>query len=329
MAKLNLTFACSEYDHVTDLLTGAVTVDGIDLNCLTLSTEELFFRTTRFQDFDIAEMSFARYVAMLASGDDSLVGLPVFPSRMFRQSAIFVRSDSAAASTQDLNGGRIGIPEWAQTAGVYVRGWLSEDEGVDLKSVDWFQGGVNDAGREETFTQNIAADFNITRIKDKSLTDMLLARELDAMIAAHPPAIYENGDDRIQPLVANSSKVEEEWFRKTGIYPIMHLVVLKRAVYESAPWVARNLYTAFEQARVNSLARLKTLNASRIALPWAHDAVSRAANVFGDDWFPYGLEENRASLDAFIRYAHAQGLCASGISTEDLFPERVLQGFRV
>ncbi len=329
MSELKITLACSEYDHVVDLLTGAVRVKGVDLNCLTLTTEELFFRTTRFQDFDVAEMSFARYVAMLASGNDSLVGLPVFPSRMFRQSAVFVQADSTIASPADLDGARIGVPEWAQTAGVYVRGWLSEDEGVDLKSVDWFQGGVNDAGREETFTQEIARDFKITRVKDRSLTDMLLAGDLDALIAAPPPAIVEQGDTRIRPLINDSSQVEEAWFNKTGIYPIMHLIVLKREIYESEPWVARNLYTAFESARINSLERLRTRNASRIALPWAHDAIARAERVFGHDWFPYGVEANRPSLDAFVRYAASQGLCAAPVTVGDLFPERVLQSHRV
>jgi len=253
----------SEYDHITDLVTGAVRVDGISLNYQQLTTEEIFFRTTRFQDFDIAEMSFARFVAMLAAGDDRLVGLPIFPSRMFRHSAIFVRGDSEIRTPSELSGTRIGIPEWAQTAGVYVRGWLAEDEGVDLKATRWFQGGVNQAGREETFTQGIADGFDITRVKDRSLSDLLLDGDIDAMIAAHPPALFESGDSRIRGLVANSSAAEELWYQKTGIFPIMHLIVLKRSVYESAPWVARNLFVAFEKARLNSLARLKTLNASR------------------------------------------------------------------
>jgi len=329
MNQINLSLACSHYDHVVDLFTGAVTIPGVRLVGLPLSTQEIFFRTTRFQEFDICEMSLARFVAMRSAGNDSLVGLPVFPSRMFRHGAVFVESDNGITEFSQLSGARIGIAEWAQTAGVYVRGWLATEYGIDLKSIHWIQGGIDAAGREESLLFEIGGGYNIEQCSDRSLADLLVAGEIDAIIAPHAPKVTQTPSSPIRPLMSETSLAEKTWFQRTGIYPAMHLIVLKKTLHVEYPWLAAQVYAAFEKALKNSNKRLESTNTSTVAIPWVHDAIMEGRALMGCGAFNYGLEANRVCLEYFLQHAHEQALSERLMRVEDLFPPEVLHQHRV
>jgi 4,5-dihydroxyphthalate decarboxylase len=327
--NVRLTMAMNDYDHVRDLVSGAVPVQGIDLVCMRFSVEETFFRFARHREWDISEFSLGKYCSLRASGDDSITAIPVFPSRSFRHSAIFVRADGPVDDPAALAGGRIGIPEWTQTATVYVRGLLQHNHGIDLKAVRWFQGGTNEPGRIEGIDLAPPPGFSITPVPDRSLNDMLLAGELDAVIAAHPPDAFKQRTGEVVRMFSDYRSVEEAYYRDTGIFPIMHTVAIRREVLDAQPWAAMNLFTAFREAKRRSLIRAIDGNAPRFPIPWSFANAERAEQTFGRDFWPYGIEPNRPTLESFLSYAHEQGVCAEHLAPEDLFPPQVSAEFRI
>jgi 4,5-dihydroxyphthalate decarboxylase len=329
MGDVHLTLAINDYDHVRDLVTGRVRAEGIDLTCLTLSVEEIFYRFTAFREWDVSELSLAKYTSLVGSGDRSLTAIPVFPSRVFRHAAFYVRADGSVREPGDLAGRRVGVPEWIQTAGVYARGVLQHQYGVALADVAWVQGGVNEAGREELVAPTLPAGVTIEAVSDRALQDMLVDGDLDAVISARAPQRFLDGDARIRRLFDDPRAVEEAHYRATGIFPIMHTVAIRSEVAEAHPWVAANLLTAFTRAKDRSLDRLRDINASRLPLPWSHDLGRQASALLGADPWPYGIEPNRPTLEAFLRFAHEQGVSERALAPEDLFPPSVRRAFRV
>jgi 4,5-dihydroxyphthalate decarboxylase len=325
--RLLLTIAISDYDHVRDFASGAVQADGIAANFLTLTIEEIFFRFTRFREWDVSEMSMGKYVALRSQGDASLTAIPVFPSRVFRHSSIYVRRDGPVRAPGDLKGRKIGVPEWAQTAAVYSRGALMHQYGLKLQDVDWYQAGVNQPGRAEKVKLALPAGTRLTPVPDKSLDGMLLAGELDAVLSAHPPDSVERGDPRVVRLFEDYRAVEEAYWRDTGIFPIMHVVAIRSALLSQHPWVAGNLFKAFETAKRRSVARALEITATRFPVPWVYDTAAKAQAQFGE-LFPYGVEPNRVTLEAFLAYAHEQGVCHRLVGIDELFPETVRAQFR-
>ena len=329
MAKLQLTYAASDYDHTRDLVSGKVRVEGIELNCLDLSIEETFFRFTKFREWDVSEMSMGKYVALVSQNDPGITAIPVFPSRVFRQSSVYIKRGGPIKRAEDLRGKRIGVPEWAQTAAVYSRGWLMHDIGIPLAEVKWVQAGVNQPGRVEKVELNLPKGVAIDRKPDRSLNDMLLKGEIEAALTAHAPEAFEHGHPDIVRLYPNYREVEEAYYRKTGIFPIMHVIALKRPVFEQHRWMAMNLFRAFEAAKANSMARAQEITASRFPFAWHFEAVARARELFGEDFLPYGVEPNRRTLEAFTQYAHEQGVAMRRVAVEELFPAEVLSTFKV
>jgi len=327
--NVHLTLAIGDYDHVRDLVSGAVEVQGIDLTCMRFSVEETFFRFARHREWDVSEFSLAKYCSIRASGDDSLAAIPVFPSRAFRHSAIFVSAGGPVDDPAALAGGRVGIPEWTQTATVYARGALERAYGLDLKTIEWFQGGTNEPGRIEGIKLTPPEGFSLTAIQDRSLNDMLVAGELDALIAAHAPIDFERRTGRVVRLFSDYRAVEESYHRDTGIFPIMHVVAIRREVLDEHPWAAMNLYTAFREAKRRSLERANDANAPKYPIPWSPANAERAGEIFGRDFWPYGIEPNRVTLDAFLAFAHEQGVCATRLTPDDLFVPQVNEEFRV
>jgi 4,5-dihydroxyphthalate decarboxylase len=327
-SRLQLTIAISDYDHVRDFAAGAVRAEGIDTRFLTLTIEEIFFRFTKFREWDVSEMSMGKYVALRSQDDTSLTAIPVFPSRVFRHSSIYVRRDGPVRAPADLKGRRVGLPEWAQTAAVYSRGALIHQFGLTLQDIDWVQAGVNEPGRAEKVKLNLPAGTRLTARPDASLDAMLLAGELDAVLTAHPPASFEQGDPRIVRLFEDYRAVEEDYWRATGIFPIMHVVALKSDVAARHPWVAMNLFKAFEEAKRRSVARALEVTATRFPVPWIYDLAAKAQAQFGE-LFPYGVEPNRKTLDAFLDYAFEQGVCHRRLAVEELFPEALASRFKV
>jgi len=253
--RVPLTIATSDYDHFRDFRLGTVQAEGIDPTWLCMDIHEVFARFTANREWEVSEISLAKYVALTAQGDESYWALPVFPSRMFRHSSIYVRSDGPISSIGDLVGRRVGLPEWAQTAAVYSRGFLQHQYSIDLASIEWVQAGVNQPGRIEKVEIELPKGVKLTRRPDTSLNEMLLSGEIDAALAARPPDAFVNGDSRVRRLFQNYREVEEQYYRSTGIFPIMHTVAVRRDVLQNHPWVPRNLFKAFEEAKRRSVAR--------------------------------------------------------------------------
>ncbi len=325
---LRLTVGLSDYDHIRDLADGRVRAEGLELSFLTLAVEEIFFRFLRYREWHVSELSFAKFVAMRAGGDDSVVGLPVFPSRVCRHSSIYVRT-GGPSRPEDLAGSRIGVPEWAQTASVYTRSLLSHEWGIPLSSVAWFQAGVNEPGRREKVRIELPDKVRLTPVEDRSLDEMLHAGDLDAVFSAHPPASFERGDPGIVRLFPDYRGVEEEYVRRTGIFPIMHVVVVRADVLAEHPWVAMNLFRAFDEARERAENRLLDMTASRIPLPWIPEHARAVRELLGGALWPYGVEPNRTTLEAFLRVAHEQGVAARHLEPEELFAPQVLERYRI
>jgi 4,5-dihydroxyphthalate decarboxylase len=316
MSLLPLSLALDSYDHVRDLQP-----KGIALNLSELRIEEIFFRFTKFREWDVSEMSFGKVVARMAEPDPDIVALPVFVSRVFRHSAIYLRQGSGIRSPKDLEGKRVGVPEWAQTATIYVRGMLAHAYGVDLRRIEWTQAGVHEPGRVEKVPLYLPPGLKVTPAPTRSLTDLLAKGDLDAAISARNP-----GGERLFP---GYPAEELAYFTKTRIFPIMHLVVLRRDVYERDRWIAMNLYQAFEEAKNRSLARAAEIGASAVPVPWVADHARRWREVAGDDFWPYGIGPNRPTLEAFVQYAYEQGVCKRRLKVEELFAPETLERAKI
>jgi 4,5-dihydroxyphthalate decarboxylase len=327
-ARLHLTLAATDYDHVRDLMNGVVRPEGVVLTAFVLPVEEVFYRFIKNREWDVSEMSFGKFIGFASQGNSPFIGIPVFPSRVFRHSAFYVRTDRAIAKPKDLEGKRVGIPEWAQTAGIYARGYLS-DAGVDLRKIHWVQAGMNEAGREEKVEFKLPAGIQYEQRRDTSISAMLLSGEIDAAISARVPDAFETGGGKIARLFPEYRAEEARYHAATGIYPIMHVIAMRRTVFERYPWVAMNLFKAFDESKRRSLERIRDLTASRIPVPWSAAIMDEWSKDFGADPFPYGLEANRKTLDAFCRFAHEQGVTAKRLAPDDLFPKEVRASVRV
>ena len=323
MSDLGLTLAINDYDHVRDMVTGRVKPEGIDLTCLQLRVEEIFYRFGAHREWDVSELSMGMYCAAVSRGTAPFVAIPVFPSRVFRQSSIYVRRGGPIRSLRDLRGKRVGIPMWTQTACVYVRGYIQHQGGIALQDIDWVQSGVNDAGRKEPSSIDLPTGVDLRFDAERSLSQLLLDKEIDAMLSALPPQIFLDGDARIRRLFTNYRRVETAYFMETGIFPIMHTIAIKRDVFERNPWVAKNLMTAFETAKQRSISRLRSMSASQIALPWGQDITNGFHQTLfpKTDYWPYGVAANQTTLQTFLDYCYEQGVTARALTPEDLFPE--------
>lgn len=328
-ARLHLTLATTDYDHVRDLVNGVVRVEGTVLTAFVLPVEEIFYRFIKNREWDVSEMSFGKFIGYTSQSNSPFVGIPIFPSRVFRHSAFYVRTDRGISKPKELEGKRVGIPEWAQTAGIYARGFLSETVGVDLRKVQWVQAGMNEAGREEKVEFKLPDGIQYEQKRDTSISAMLLSGEIDAAISARVPDAFNKGRGKIARLYPDYRAEEMHYYAATGIYPIMHVIAMRRSVFERYPWIAMNLFKAFDEAKRRSLERIQDLTASRIPVPWAAAVAGEWSRNFGDDPFPYGLEENRKTLDAFCRFAYAQGVTAKRLTPDDLFPKEVRASVRV
>ena len=329
MAKLQLTLAASDYAHTREFTSGGIQAEGIEINYISLSIEETFYRFIHFGEWDVSEISSGKYTSMVSQGDDRFVAIPVFPSRVFRQSSLYVRSDSTLKMAGDLRGKRIGIPEWGQSASVYTRGWLQHDVGIPLSEIEWYQAGVNQPGRKEKVKLKLPEGVTVKPNPENSLSQLLLDGEIDAIMTAHPPGLFEEGSPEIKRMFANYREVEEDYYKATGIWPIMHFIAIRRDVFEANRWIARNLYKAFEEAKNRCMAASLEIIATRLPFAWCYEAAERARDVFGEDFFPYGIEPNRKTLEAFLLYAHEQGLAHKHLKIEDLFPVELQSEFKV
>lgn len=329
MSKLQISLAISDYDHVRDFVDGRVLAEGLDINFQILPTPEIFDRATRDQEWDVCEMSWGKFTGMYSQGDDSLVPIPVFPSRVFRHSALYVKNGNGLDSLEKLYGKRVGDPDWAHTAGIYARGYLMHDVGLKLEDIEWIQAGTNRPGRHENLDIKLLPQVKRRSVPDKTLDDMLLAGEVDAILSAIPPKSFVAGNPNMVRLVPNYVEVETEYFRRTGIFPIMHFIAIRRRLFEKEPWIAVNLYKAFEEAKDRSVARVRNIMISHFPLPWNPDNARRAAELFGPDIWPYGVAPNRKTLESFLTFAYEQGVAHRPVTLGELFPSSVRHVLKV
>lgn len=329
MGKLQLTVAVSRYDHVADVLNGIVGVEGIELNVLNLPLHDIFYRFVQFKEFDVAEISFAKYVSMISQEDDALIALPIFPSRVLRHSAIFVRVDGPVKTPKDLQGRRVGVPEWAQTAGVYARGLLMDEHKIDLASIQWIQAGQDQPGRQEKVQLRLPPGVSIRAISDRSLADMLIDGELDAALMAQPPVRYLQGHPNIARMFPDWLQAEQQYAARTRIIPIMHTIAMRREILAEHPWAAANLFRAFDEARRRSVERTLYAGVTYFPILWGFEHAKGTQNLFDGEYWPYGIEPNRRTLEAFLRYSYEQGVCHRLLKPEELFPPQVWGSYRV
>ena len=323
MDPLPLVLAISEYDHVRDLICGRVVPEGMRLICLNLPIEEIFHRFIINREWDVSEMSMAKYVSLISQNDTSLSAIPVFPSRVFRHSSLYVRRDGPVRAPADLVGRRVGVPEWAQTAAVYSRGFLTRQYDIDLASIEWVQAGVDQPGRNEKVRLRLPEGITLAPVMDATLSDMLRDGRLDAVLSARPPRCFQEKHPSIRRLFENFLEVEAAYYDETGIFPIMHVIAIRREVLERHPWAAMNLFKAFDEAKNRSLERALDATASRFPIPWSYVHAQRAQSRFGRDYWPYGIDDNRPTLDAFLQYAYEQGVCHRRLAVEELFPKQM------
>jgi 4,5-dihydroxyphthalate decarboxylase len=314
--NMALTLALHPYDHARNLRP-----QGIDLTVLELPIEEIFFRFTKFREWHASEMSCGKTLSLMSQPAPEIMPIPVFPSRVFRHSAIYVGKNSNIKTPKDLEGRRVGIPEWAQTAGIYARGLLQHEYGVDLARIHWHQAGVHQPGRIEKVQLQLPEGVRLTPVPDQTLAQMLASGALDAAISARDP-----GGQR---LFENYQQVEEAYFRNTRIYPIMHVIVLRRDVYERDRWIAMNLFKAFEEAKRHSMERLAEIGLSQLPMPWLAEHARRWREIAGEDFWPYGIEPNRPTLEAFLQYAFEQGVAQRQLKVEELFAPETRESFKI
>jgi 4,5-dihydroxyphthalate decarboxylase len=328
VSKLRLSLGCWNYDRTRSLLEGRVQPDGIDLNYLNMPVEETFFRMLRNREFDVAEMSLSSYTVSLFK-DSPFIAIPVFPSRFFRHSCIYVNKDSGIREPKDLIGKRVGNPEYQMTAPVWIRGVLQDEYGVPVDSVTYFTGGEEEPNRSEKLKLDLPSNIKVERIgPTQTLAAMLASGEIDALYTARMPSSF-HGSTTVKRLFEDFVPVEQDYFRRTGIFPIMHTVVIRREIYEKNRWVAQSLYKAFCEAQQETYQDLYETAALKAMLPWLTAHVEEARREMGDDFWPYGFEKNEATLSTFLRYSYEQGLSKHLLTPSQLFAPETLESFKI
>jgi 4,5-dihydroxyphthalate decarboxylase len=326
---LKLSIATTDYDHFRDFRTGAVRAEGIDHTWSMLGHHEIFARFTFNREWHVSELSFAKFCAQVTRKNSDIIGLPVVCSRLFRFSSFYVNKKSKIKTPKDLKGKKVGSPEWAHTAAVYMRGWLGDEHGLSLKDIDWVQAGTNEAGRIEKVELSLPKGVKLTRVKDKSLSDMLAKGEIDCAIIARPPDCFRQGHKDVVRLFPDYLKMEETYFAWTKVWPIMHIIAVQKSVLEENPWVARNLYNAFLESKRRSVERLTDPAVSRYPLAWLPTYARKMVDLFNGDPFPYGIDENRPTLEQFLRYTYEQGIAHRHAKPEEIFPKGIMTSVRV
>jgi len=317
MNKLKLTLACGRYDRTQPLIDGRVEVEGADLTFLPLRPGETFWRMLNHGEFDVSEMSLSSYTILRSEGDTRFIAVPVFPSRVFRQSAVYLRADSKIAAPADLKGKRVGVADYQMTAAVWARGFLSDDYGVKPEDIHWV---IGRPVRTIKPPSNITCEF---MRQDTTLEAMLERGEIDALISVMiPPTLGTT----VRRLFAEPRQIERDYFKRTGIFPIMHTFVLKTALYEANPWLAISFYRAFCRARDIAYYWMYDTDALTVGLPWVIDELEATRKIFGPQVWDYSIEGSRPTLDALMRHLDEQKLTRTPMKVEELFVPNVGPG---
>jgi len=330
MGKIRLTLACWDYDRTRALQEGRVEVEGVDLTYLPLRVEETFWRMLRYQEFDACELSMGSYLIARDKGHPPFVAIPVFPSRAFRHSCIFINTGAGIQEPKDLIGKRVGIPEYQMTMAIWVRGILQHEYGVPPEKISWFTGGQEEPGRMDKVRHDLPQSIDIRSIgPEQTLSSMLESGEIDALMSTYLPLPFVRRSPKVRRLIPNFREVEREYYRRTKIFPIMHCVALREDIYQSYPWVAQSLYKAFCEAKRYCQVSMYEFSALKYMLAWSIAEMEEEMEIFGEDLWPYGLEANRHGLETLVDYAHEQGLIKEKVDVRDLFAPNTLEDFKI
>ncbi|MDE0176389.1 MAG: ABC transporter substrate-binding protein [Defluviicoccus sp.] len=330
MAKLPVTIATGDYDRVRPIVDGRVAVEGCEVAYFPIPIEETSYRTFTNAEFDVAEVSLSSFVLARSRGAIPYIGLPVFTSRMFRHSAVYVRADSGIESPGDLKGREVGVPVYAMTAALWVRGMLAEEYGVRPSDIVWRTGGLEQPGRYGAYPLDLPPGIEVRPLPpERSLSAMLAAGELPALVSARAPSCFGAGGGPVRRLFPDYRAAEEAYYRKTGLYPIMHLVAMRESLAEAHPWLPASLYKAFRAAKNIAVAALDDVTAPHVSVPWIAAEVERTRALLGRDIWPYGFQDNLRELEAVVRYSHAQGLAVRELDPAELFHPSTRESARV
>lgn len=331
MSKLRLSVAIGDYDRNRPLIDGRVGIDGVDPVFMTLSPEEIFFRAFRHQEFDICEVSFSSYVVSIDKGNPAYIAIPAFLSRAFRHSSILIRNDKGIESPADLKGKRIGLAEYQLTANVWTRGLLEDEYGVKPSDVTWVRGGMEAAGRPEKIKLDLPSEITIESASDgRSLNDLLKSGEIDAYIGPRTLSCFDQGHPKVERLFTDSISAASDFYQRTSIFPIMHLLGVRRSIAEQHPWLPAALFKAFSQSKKDALTHLGDTSATKVTLPFIEEHLANARALLGDDFWPYGAGgANRKVLENFLDHHHKQGLSSRRITVEELFHPATLESVSI
>jgi len=317
---LELSLSVCDYDRTRALFDGRAPIEGCDVTAVALEPEESFHRAFKFQEFDVTEISMSSYLMTMARGEQHYVAIPAFVSRLFRHSSIYIRTDRGIKGPADLKGKQVGVPEYQMTANVWVRGMLDEEYGVKPRDIKWRRGGLEEPGREERASMKLPPEIDLKAVPtDRSLSDMLEKGELDAVIGARAPSCFLRGAPNVARLWPDYPAVEEAYFKKTKLFPIMHAIGIRKSLVEKYPWVAVNVYKAFLKAKALCMHELGQIGHLATTLPWPVAAYDRARAAMGEDFWPYGAHENKHALETLARYSFAQGLSVRQVPLEEMF----------
>ena len=328
MSKLTLSVAVGPYDRTRALVDGSVTIDGVNAVCMTLSPEEIFFRAFRHAEFDICELSLSSFTVKTAQGGGPYVGIPAFVSRAFRHTAIYVRTDRIK-KPEDLKGKKVGVPEYQLTANVWARAILQDDFGVKPSDIHWVRGGIAHAGRPEKIAINLPKDVKLEDAPpDKSISQLLAEGAIDGFIAPRAPALPAN-TPHVGLLFPDPVAASKDYYKRTGIFPIMHLVGVRRTLAEQHPWLPGAILKGFEQAKAVAVEQLVDPSATKVTMPFVEERVLEARALMGDDFWPYGIAASRKTLESFLKHHHAQGLSSRLVTPEELFHPGTHEAFKI
>ena len=318
--KLKLTLACWDYDRTRPLMDGRVQPEGIELDIKVLRPRVAFPRMLDHKEFDVSELSLASYTALKSRGDCPFVAIPVALSKIFRHSCIYIRPGAGISKPEDLRGKRVGTSQYSSTGLVFLRGMLQHDYCVASEDMHWFMGGLNTFVEPPLIALNLPKKIKLDFLTaGQTLEKMFAAGELDALLSLYIPSMFLQGSPGIARLFTDYRRVEQDYYRRTKIFPIMHTVVVREDVHRADPWVAASLYKAFCAARDLAVDGLYDTDALRVSLPWLISHVEETWEVFGKDFWPYGLEANRPTWTAIGQYVHEQGLAPRAITADELF----------
>ena len=329
MSKLNLSIAVRDYDRTRPLTDGTVQIDGVDPVFMALDPEEIFFRAFRHAEFDICELSMSSFTVKTAQGNNPYVGVPAFVSRAFRHTSIYVRTDRIKQPA-DLKGRKIGVPEYQLTANVWARALLEDDYGVKPSDIHWIRGGLEDAGRKEKITISVPTDVRLDDVPEgRTLDSLLETGEIDAFMGPRVPPCFERGHPDVGWLFADTVAAATDYFKRTGIFPIMHIIGVRRSIVEKHPWLPAAVLKAFERAKTIAIERLADTSSTKVTLPFVEEQVRAARGLMGRDFWSYGVAGNRKQLDYFLAQHHGQGLSSRLVTVEELFHPTTFETYKL